>query len=225
MKIKHLLLLTMLYSPVAFAQIGNENEKRAFDYSETKHELAVDIRPLLSGDISPSLFYRKNYVGPKGKTMGFRSNMLFRNSFSNNEISMNGNTYKKSYTHTLGLSIGLERQKHLNEKFIGYGGFDLSFQMESERLRERIDFPEGNKGYFNGYTRVYGINNFWGFKYHFNSRISFSAETGFDFFYLEAGDKSSGDNRGNFPVISNKEGGYFGLSLVPLKALRVSYHF
>lgn len=225
MKFKILFLLIILVSTVAFAQTEEENEKRVYDYSETKHELAIDVRPIFSGDISPSLFYRKNYVGPRSRTMGFRSNMFFRNSFSNNEITINGNTFKRFYTHTLGFSIGLERQKHINEKFIGYGGLDLSFQMESERFRERADLSPGNDEYFNTFTRVYGINNFWGFKYHFNSRISFSAETGFDFFYLEIGDKSPGNVQGNTPVISNKEGGRFGLNLVPLKALRISYHF
>jgi hypothetical protein len=70
----------------------------------------------------------------------------------------------------------------------------------------------------------YSITNFWGFKYHFNPRLSFSAETGFEMFYtnsiIKTGDGTSftENERENGPNV-------FGFNLLPLRKLRISYHF
>ncbi|MCH7397212.1 porin family protein [Belliella sp. DSM 107340] len=226
MKIKFLLLFAMLCSSVAFAQTEDEDEKSVYDYSKTKHELAVDVRPIFGGNFNPSLFYRKNYTGSKGKNMGFRLDMSFNNRFNEDQYSFQNFIYNKANNLDYGLRIGLEKQKFINEKFIAYGGLDLIFGFSNLRFRERTDLPPfDNTAFANVDDFRFGIGNFWGVKYHLNSRLSVSAETGFDAIYSNRVIKIA-ESTQNFSEVDKQDGiSSFALNLIPLKALRIAYHF
>ncbi|MCH7412566.1 hypothetical protein MM213_03640 [Belliella sp. R4-6] len=225
MKIKFLLLFAMTFSSVAFAQTDDEDEKRVYDYSKTKHELAVDVRPIFSGNFNPSLFYRKNYTGPKGNNMGFRLDMSFNNTFNENLSYFQNFTYNKVNNLDYGLRIGFEKQKFINEKFIAYGGLDLILGFSNMRFRERNDLPFENTAFANVDNFRLGLGNFWGVKYHLNSRLSVSAETGFDVIHFKRVTKTA-ESTDNFSEVNRQDGlSSISLNLIPLKALRIAYHF
>jgi hypothetical protein len=222
MKIKILLAILLFSSSVVMAQSEDENEKRVYNYEETKHELAVSLLPILRGEVPSSLFYRKNYLSPKGRNMGFRMNMVFQNEFNSNFLFEEAVNFRKNRELTYEITMGLERQKFINDKFIAYGGVDLGFGFANARFFDRIGQPAGESEFFNIDVMRYSAANFWGVKYHFNPRLSFSAETGFEVFYANSVFK----NGSSFTPTDRESGPEtFGLNLLPLKALRISYHF
>ncbi|MCH7400909.1 hypothetical protein ACFOUP_02610 [Belliella kenyensis] len=223
MKVNFIVLTFCLLSTYSFGQSSDETSSKKFDYIQTKHELGVDVRPLFNGSSPSSLFYRKNYTGQGGKNMGFRLGGTFMNSFNDSQISFQGSDYENSRIINYGLTIGLERQKFISDMFIAYGGFDLSGALSQIRYARQTGTVSGNNPrHASVNASAIGLGNFWGMKYHFNSRLSFSAETGFDVIYSSSNIRLS-DNVG---TISTDEGPkLWSFNLVPLKALRLSYHF
>ncbi len=222
MKIKILFTILILYSTYSMAQSEKGKEKHVYNYEETKHELAISLLPILRGELPSALFYRNNYVIPKGRTMGFRANMVFQNEFNSNFLVEDAFNYRRNRELTYEITMGLERQKFINDKFIAYGGVDLGFGFGNARFYDRIGQPAGEREFLNVDVMRYSAANFWGVKYHFNPRLSFSAETGFEVFYANSVVKT-----GSTFTPTNRESGVdtFGLNLLPLKALRFSYHF
>ncbi|MFC0264779.1 hypothetical protein [Fontibacter flavus] len=216
-----LLSLAMFVAFSAFSQ--TEEEKAVFDYKQTKHELAVEIPPIFGGAYPYSLFYRKNYTGQNGKAMGFRANLHFRNEFRDNLSFFQNTAYNKSNFLNYGIEIGLERQRKLSEKFIGYGGIDGGFFYTNSRFKELTQMFEGNDAFVNVDDFSFSLTKFWGMKYHINSRFSISAETGFQGRYSTSVTRSATDRFGE--VQEQKGESSFSFNLVPLRALRVAYHF
>ncbi|MCH7409892.1 hypothetical protein MM239_10840 [Belliella sp. DSM 111904] len=225
MKNNFIIFALCLFTSFSYGQSDEDSEEssKRFNYLETKHELGVDIRPLFEGSSPSSLFYRKNYIGREGKTMGFRLGATFMNTFNNSDIEFQGNSFENYRTSSFALSIGLERQKFISDKFIAYGGMDVSGALNQIRYNRQSGTISGSNS-TSASENAFGIGlgNFWGMKYHFNSRLSFSAETGFDLFYLSSSVKYSG----NVGTISSEKGPVlWDFNYIPLKALRISYHF
>lgn len=216
-----LLSLSMFFALTAFSQ--TQEEKAVFDYTQTKHELAVEIPPLFGGAYPYSLFYRKNYTGQNGKNMGFRANINFRNEFRDNLSFFDNVAFNKSNYLDYGFEIGLERQKFLSEKFIGYGGIDVGFFYTNSRFSEMTSMFAGNDAFVNVDNYSFSLTKFWGVKYHINSRFSISAETGFQGRYRTSVTKSAIDSFNEVERETGDSG--FSFNLVPLKAFRVAYHF
>lgn len=222
---RNALLSTLFCFVFAVTSIAQEGTKPVFDYTQTKNEFAVDILPVFGGNQPISLFYRSNYQNSRGVPGGFRLNFALGNEFVSYSDGITNNQFENQTIHLYGLSIGWERQKIITDRILAFAGMDLGFAYGAEKLSNPIR-PAGERD--SNFLRVdtfqYRLTPFTGVKYHFNSRISVSAETGIELGFT----KDIEINRrfvGGAEIEQKSTANSFGLQIVPLRALRLAYHF
>jgi hypothetical protein len=132
MKIGYLiaLLVTGIHFGI-FAQ--EESEDKIFDYAETKHELSLDIAPIIQGNYPASLLYRQHYISKKGNNVAFR---LGADLFGNVSSTDNSGSVTEAIDRNnqgINVYIGKEWQKQIHSRIIGYYGadFNLGFSRSS----------------------------------------------------------------------------------------------
>jgi len=220
-------LLSIFAAVISLPIAAQESEKPlVYDYEATKHEIAIDIVPLLGGDLPLSFFYRKNYLSPQGKQRGFRVGLAATNQFNPVDVVIDNTNFTKEAILNYFISVGKEWQKPVLHNFIGYTGADFGVGLFSQRF-SGVEGPRPGPGETES-VRVqslnYSLTYFWGVKYHILPRLSVFAEMGIAANYL---DNRTFEKKNFFDARSERIDSFdnFSLNLLPLRALRVAYHF
>ncbi|WP_114748500.1 hypothetical protein [Pleomorphovibrio marinus] len=215
------LTLTLFLSSLS-ALFGQIETSEFMDYESFKHELSVDVKPFLEGSAPMSLFYRRHTQKSDASPGAFRLQINVLNNFSygpgDDEVSLNNN-----FTNMYGIQVGKEWQKPLNNRMMAYTGFDVGFGYGSFkskttgfRLTDRV-YSEKQDVY------LYTGSIFFGVKHHFHQRISISAEFSIQPHFQRAVEVTQFGSRS--PTKARDITDSFGLRLIPLDAIRLSYHF
>lgn len=220
-------LLSFLLAVISLPLLAQVPDKPLiYDYEATRHEIAMDIIPIFGGNIPTSFFYRKNYTGANERQVGFRLGLIVGNQSSTNDMTINNTDFTRETRLDYFLSLGKEWQTPLTNNFIGYRGVDLGVGFNSQRfhgIEGRMAGPGDIVSYrFQDIT--YNVTGFWGVKYHLLSRLSVFAEMGIAASYID----SSTFVRQNFFDSSSERintANNFKLNLLPVRTLRVAYHF
>lgn len=221
------IILTALSILVSLPMLAQEADKPlVYDYETTKHEIAIDIVPLLGGNLPLSFFYRKNYQTPNGNQRGFRLSLAATNQFNPVDINIDNTNFSKEAILNYFFSIGKEWQKPVLHNFIGYTGIDAGVGLFSQRLYD-VEGPLPGPGDISSIrfqTLNYNLTYFWGVKYHILPRLSLFAEMGISGNYI---DNRTFQKTNRFDASNERIDQFsnFSLNLLPLRALRVAYHF
>jgi len=131
------ILLSIFTALLSLTILAQETEKPlVYDYDATRHEIAMDIVPLLGGNLPASFFYRKNYLSSSGQQIGFRLNLAAGNNLNNVDRIIGYTNFTKEAVLNYMISVGTEWQKPVMKNFIGYSGLDLGIGFDSHRLYE-----------------------------------------------------------------------------------------
>jgi len=198
---------------------------QGFDYQETPFEIGVDVLPVFGGSTPYSLFFRKNYQTSSGKNRAWRATISTTNS-RNFSDPTNNNNIDRSDFNDIGFSIGKEFQKTVTEKIIVYSGLDLGFHYSGRKYN--IDAPTSDLAIIGreNNTSIYSATLFSGVKYHLSPRFSVFAELGIEGAYSRTINVVSWGSS-NFESrrdrnLTNEQIRY---NIIPLRSLRVAYHF
>jgi len=222
---KFTLLAFCLFALVAKSYSQDAEIEPLFDYGQNPHEFSVDVKNIFGGELPNALFYRKNYTRNNGSMRGFRINFQVNNyvNVPADNLWVQNQQFKRQSQLAYFISLGKEYQKLTSSRIIAYGGYDAGFGFSSIRYTTDNHLP----GELNGRTFqnfVYSLTGFGGVKYHFHPRVSLSAEFGLEASYVRDVDITRVGTR-RFPNIEKEHGNSYGLNLLPLRALRMSYHF
>lgn len=217
------LFLVLFFAVSFFAKAQESNENTVFDYSETKHELSLDIAPVIQGNYPSSLMYRKHYISKKGNNVALRLGAIINSSFgSTDNLGGSINTAQKQ-SFGIDLFAGKEWQKTIHRNIIGYYGMDLGIGYSSSSLE--MNPVNNSSGDVSSIENTSGFRanaiGFLGMRYHISKHFSVSAETsllaGYNYFSRE----SSFGGEGN-PILVDHN---FNISMMPLRAIRFAFHF
>lgn len=205
--------------------IFNSAHSQEYDYQETPYEIGVDIMPIFGGNNPYSLFFRKNFQTSAGKSRAWRATISTENSHNFSDPSINNNIERTASTN-IGFSLGKEFQKTVTEKIIVYSGLDLGFHYSGRTYS--FDAPAADLviiGRKNN-TSIYSATLFSGVKYHLSSRFSVFAELGIEGAYsrsinVVSWGTSNYESRRDRDL-TNEQISY---NIIPLRSIRVAYHF
>jgi len=222
---KKTILMLLGISLIPFCTVAQDDDSNpVFDYAKTKHEFAVDMVPVFGGNYPSSIFYRKNYLNYNGKNRGFRMNLSFGNNFTDlGDLTFDEGLYNRSSNHNYGITLGRETQKIIGSNFVAFRGIDAGFAYTSNRFKRAENIGPPVPETLNFQVFSYNITPFLGIKYHFNPRLSVFAETGMGFNYNRFRDTEVINVAARRKNIERTEN--FGIRLIPLRALRIAYHF
>ncbi|WP_143962458.1 hypothetical protein [Litoribacter populi] len=214
-----LLLTCFTFTFGAYAQT-DEQEDRGFDYGKFKHEFSVDLIPVINGDLPARFFYRKNYTTPKGKMMGFRLGLGGSLTSAPADFAYESATFERQRVFNYQMLIGLEMQKSISPKFIGYQGLDFVLGETINRFDQNV--VPGQLQHFQQSNFSIGGTYFWGAKYHILPRLSVFAEMGL---VLENNTVANSTYR-NFDM-RERESTQSGMQLrfLPIRNISIAYHF
>jgi hypothetical protein len=222
---KRLLILLFCFGFVAIGFAQETTEPTVFDYAKTKHELSLNIAPVLVGEYPFDLLYRKHYVSKNGKNVAFRlgaglyanlGSVQMEDAAGIDEGSNNGQSFQ-AY-------LGREWQRNFHSRIIGYYGADFSFGYG----RSFNEFIPNDPNQNSVSTKTSGINfgaiGFLGMKYHLSKHFSISAETSafLSYYQTTRTDLSSNSTLSGDETIKSND---FRLSQTPLRAIRFAFHF
>ncbi|MCF1751604.1 hypothetical protein [Mariniradius sediminis] len=221
---KRLLILLFCFGLSALGFAQETAEPTVFDYAKTKHELSLDIAPIIDGSYPTNLLYRRHYVSKKGKNVALRLGgsiganvgQFENNSPGGNVQDLNGQSFQ--------VYIGKEWQKTFHPRIIGYYGTDLSFGYG----RSFNEFTPNDPNQLPTTRRTTSANiggtAFLGMRYHLSKHFSISAETSGTINYtnMTIYDFRDTQTSSGEQTIQNNN---LGLFLSPLRAIRFSFHF
>ncbi len=220
----HLPFLTLiLFLSTLRVLFGQIETSEFMDYESFKHEFSADVRPFLEGTAPMSLFYRRHTQKGEANPSAFRLHFNVMNNFSFGPEDPQQASLNNDFINMYGIQVGKEWQKYLNDRMMAYSGFDVGFDYGSFkskatgfRLADRV-YSEKQDVY------LYTVSIFFGAKYHFHERISISAEFSIQPNFqraVEVTEFGSVSTRIQREITDS-----FGLRLMPLDAIRLSYHF
>lgn len=221
---KRLLILLFCFGFVAKGFAQETAEPTVFDYSKTKHELSLDIAPIIYGNYPSNLLYRKHYVSKKGNNVAFRAGANLGSSFSTveNDGGLSNSTNRQS--QNLNVYVGKERQKTFHKRIIGFYGLDFGtgfsrsvtdLELTDPNIPNQLPFTQTSSS-FNIFSE-----GFLGMRYHLSKHFSISAETSVHAsYYLSSYERTNGD----VEIPKTKIAG-FNLNVSPLRAVRFAFHF
>ncbi|WP_373494299.1 hypothetical protein [Aquiflexum sp.] len=217
-------LITLLVTGIHFSTIAQEtSEGKIFDYSETKHELSLDFAPIIQGNYPSSLLYRQHYVSKNGKNVAFRVGAHLGANIASTENSTS--TFDPDLVdrnnQNLNVFLGKEWQKQIQSRIIGYYGADLN--LGYSRSSFNVTAGSTNQTDFTIKENSYSIGTigFLGIRYHFSKHFSASVETGADLgFYSYTTESNANTN-----TASKSKSKSLGFGMIPLRAIRFSFHF
>lgn len=214
-----ILLFCFGLSALCFAQ--ETAEPTVFDYAKTKHELSLNIAPVLVGEYPFDLLYRKHYVNKNGRNVALRLGGSIGANFGQfendgNKQDQNGQSFQ--------IYIGKEWQKTFHPRIIGYYGTDLSFGYGRSFNEYNPVDPNQTVTSRRTTTANVGATAFLGMKYHLSKHFSISAETSGTINYsnMTVYDLQSNQTGSGETSIQNN---HLGLFLSPLRAIRFAFHF
>jgi hypothetical protein len=217
-------LITLLVTGIHFGTFAQEeSEDKIFDYAETKHELSLDIAPIIQGNYPASLLYRQHYISKKGNNAAFRLGAQLNANIASTENSTSApvpDLIDRNYQN-LNVFIGKEWQKQIQSRIIGYYGADLNLGYS----RSSFNLTPGstNQNDFTNKDNSYSIGTigFLGIRYHFSKHFSVSAETGANLsFYSSTSEIISNTNASSKTKLNS-----LGFGMIPLRAIRFAFHF
>lgn len=198
---------------------------QGFDYQEMSYEIGVDVLPVFGGNTPYSLFLRKNYQTSNGNSRAWRATISTTNSNNFSDPSFNNNSTSSTFNN-VGFSIGKEFQKIVTDRIIVYSGVDLGFHYnrsnytyDASPLDLSIIGSKSNRS-------IYSATLFSGVKYHLSPHFSVFAEFGIEGTYSRSTNvvmwgtsnfESSRDRN-----LINEQIRY---NIIPLRSLRIAYHF
>lgn len=218
---KRLLILLFCFGLSALGFAQETADPTVFDYAKTKHELSLNIAPVLVGEYPFDLLYRKHYVNKNGKNVALRLGGSIGANFG--QFENNGNKQDQN-GQSFQVYIGKEWQKTFHPRIIGYYGADLSFGYG--RSFNELNPVDPNQTVTSRRTTTanIGATAFLGMRYHLSKHFSISAETSGTINYsnmtvydLQSNQAGSGETS-----IQNNN---LGLFLSPLRAIRFAFHF
>ncbi|PRY86992.1 hypothetical protein [Mongoliibacter ruber] len=215
---KDLLLIALFLGAIssqAFAQ-----EKPIFDYEETKHELSLDVDPIINGNYPSTLLYRRHYKTKNDKNVALRFGLNFSSDFRTVETDFTPINSTDFQNHFYAFTIGKEWQKNLTTRMMGYYGIDLGFAYSGSSSKPNADDPAFITTQKNDSFNYSGIG-FLGMKHHFSRHFSVSAETGVSARF----NHSIYTEKRGISVEEKNETQSIGLSFIPLRAIRFAFHF
>jgi hypothetical protein len=221
---KKLTLFFLLFIVVISQTFAQEStEKPVFDYAETKHELSLDIAPIINGHYPSNLLYRQHYISKKGNNVAFRLGAQLNANIASTENSTSApvpDLVDRNYQN-LNVFIGKEWQKQIQSRIIGYYGADLNLGYS----RSSFNLTPGstNQNDFTNKDNSYSIGTigFLGMRYHFSKHFSVSAETGANLSFHS----STSEINSNTNAASKTKLNSLGFGMIPLRAIRFSLHF
>lgn len=219
---KKLTLFFLLFIVIISQTIAQEStEKTVFVYAETKHELSLDIAPVILGLYPDNLLYRKHYVSKNGKNVALRLGANLNADVSSREND--GGTLNTINRNNQGINIyvGKEWQKTFHKRIIGYYGIDFGTGFGRSSYNVQPDDP--NQIQFTQKSTSFNLNStgFLGMRYHFSKHFSVSAETSAMVNF------NAGTNKSNRQNVDELDTNFseIRLSMTPLRAIRFAFHF
>lgn len=223
-KMKNGFLITLLVTGIQFSTFAQEtSEDKIFDYAETKHELSLDMAPIIQGNYPSGLLYRQHYVSKNGKNVALRLGAQLNANIASTENSTSApdpDLVDRNYQN-LNVFIGKEWQKQIQSRIIGYYGADLNLGYSRSSFNNtpgstnQTDFTNKDNSY------SIGTIGFLGMRYHFSKHFSISAETGANLsFYSSTSETNSNTNAASKSKLNS-----LGFGMIPLRAIRFSFHF
>jgi len=157
---------------------------------------------------------------------GFRLSLAATNQFNPVERTIDNTDFTKEAILNYFISVGKEWQKPVLHNFIGYTGADFGVGLFSQRFYG-VEGPRPGPGETESLrfqSLNYSFTYFWGVKYHILPRLSVFAEMGIAANYL---DNRTFERKNFFDATSERIDSFNNLSinLIPLRALRIAYHF
>ena len=221
---KKLTLFFLLFIVVisqTFAQ--GLSEKPVFDYAETKHELSLDIAPIINGLYPSNLLYRQHYISKKGNNVAFRLGAQLMANIASTENSTWApvpDLVDRNYQN-LNVSIGKEWQKQIQSRIIGYYGADLNLGYGRSSFNSTPGSTNQNDFTNKEYSYSIGTIGFLGMRYHFSKHFSVSAESGANLsFHSSTSEVISNTNAASKTKLNS-----LGFGMIPLRAIRFAFHF
>lgn len=215
-KLLSFVLFGLLFSFQAYAQ-----EKPLFDYEETKHELSLDIAPIIGGNYPSSLLYRQHYLSKKGNNVALRFGAGIGANISSTERDNDSPESVDRNNQNISVFVGKEWQKQIQSRIIGYYGADLDFGYS----RHYFDASSPTTGRVfttqSGQSFQAGIIGFLGMRYHFTKHFSVSAETAANLNYFTSKEQGLFENNVNTTHKFNS----ISIGMIPLRAIRFAFHF
>lgn len=215
-------LMSCLFSLQIFAQVVEK--PKVYDYQETKHEISFDVVPLFGGNMPTSFFYRKNYESVNERQVGFRLGLTFMNQLDVPNNTVLNFPFENELLMNYFISLGKEWQTPILHNFVGYSGIDVGFGFDNRRY-SGLETAMPHEIQMVRFQRLtYNLTGFWGVKYHIMPRLSIFAEMGIGGSYINS---SIYTKTGEFNAESQQidSSDNFNLRLLPLRNLRVAYHF
>jgi len=218
MPMKKLTIFLFLLSAVISKSLAQESaEKTVFDYADTQHEFSLDILPIINGNYPGSLLYRKHYLTKNGKNAALRFGLNFENNFQKVETDFAPITSTNYRNNGFGLSMGKEWQKNFTPRNMGYYGVDLGFGYSGSSIqRDPNSFSIHKSNNFN-----YSALGFIGMKHHFSKNFSVSAESGVSGIFSNSSNTNNSGDASEQKTSTQR----FGISLIPIRAVRFAFHF
>ncbi|TVP45318.1 MAG: hypothetical protein EA341_15345 [Mongoliibacter sp.] len=219
---KKALAIAFLITAISFSSFSQEKSSDpVFDYSETKHELSLDIAPIIGGNYPSNLLYRQHYVSKKGNDVAFRLGARIGASISSTESDNSTPENISRNNQNFSVFLGKEWQKQIQSRIIGYYGVDLElgygrFYFDASNTTDGRVFTNQVDNFFN-----IGTIGFLGMRYHFTQHFSVSAETAANLNYSNSRFEGTFENNVNNTQRTNS----LGLSMIPLRAIRFAFHF
>lgn len=214
-----IVLFILAINPV-FSQIDST---AYMDYATLQREIAVDIIPVFGGSNPASIFFRHNTQNEGAGPTAFRLQFNFFNNFSFGPDD-NGTALNNSFFNAYGIQMGKEWQKSIDHRMLAYSGFDLGLAFGNSGNRASGPRAPGNIYLQKQIRYIYSATLFFGVKYHLHQRISASAEMGIQPNFQRKVDVTQFGSF-NAETRERKTTDALGLRLLPLNALRLSYHF
>lgn len=217
-------LITLLLTGIYFGTFAQEtSEEKIFDYAETKHELSLDIAPIIQGNYPASLLYRQHYVSKNGKNVALRFGAQLNANIASTENSTSApdpDLVDRNYQN-LNFFVGKEWQKQIQSRIIGYYGADLN--LGYSRSSFNVTPGSTNQNDFTNKDNSYNIGTvgFLGMRYHFSKHFSVSAETGASLSFYS----STSETNSNTDAASKSKLNSLGFGMMPLRAIRFAFHF
>ncbi|MBT0810950.1 hypothetical protein KIH41_06610 [Litoribacter ruber] len=198
----------------------DEKEDPGFDYGQFKNEFSVDLIPIINGDLPARFFYRRNYTTPNGRMMGFRVGLGGSLTSTPADVVYESANFERQRVINYQMLIGLEMQKSISPKFIGYQGLDFVLGETINRFDQNAN--PGQLHHFQQSNFSIGGTYFWGAKYHILPRLSVFAEMGL---LLESNTLANSTSR-NFDM-RERESTQSGIQLrfLPIRNISIAYHF
>lgn len=218
---KSLLILFFCFGFVAIGFAQETPEPPVFDYAKTKHELSLNIAPIIQGNYPFDLLYRKHYVNKNGKNVALRLGATVGANVGSIETTPANGYLQNQNGQSLNIMIGKEWQKAFHPRIIGYYGGD--FFTGFGRYANTNTPNDPNQPVTNRTTTMVNVGGtgFLGMRYHLSRNFSISAETAAQVQYSH-----SSVNEESVGFDSQKiTSGNLSLSMIPLRAIRFAFHF